>query len=563
MKLDIEREVMKAMMEKGFDNPAFKTNYNYGSEEVDSRHLNAEEIIALKKICDSAPFNEEIENRRIVRAINNIQDLEKGGDKKKIANLQKMEEALIRFLEPLPNHWVFIENKLHDLMLPYFISNIEYHPPYTRGEDYIPARLELKAKAHKQGSSSDQSLSLHKGDLQGGKTVTEILANIGWIPETEDMVSSYEKDVVYYNECSVKEGQQFLAKGRCSMGNDRWDREIVDLEKKGSFSKVIMDNEIGQESNNRNSNSPVIGSTMWIKDTRKKTKDEIEEEEDSTETIHLPVHPFVTVFVLELHQYGTVHVANVSDYKYNNALADKLVLSDDRRELIDLLIGSEQDGYGDIVEGKGKGVIILTSGVPGTGKTLTAEVFSEKVERPLYIIQCSQLGTSPDDLEKLLAEVLERATRWGAILLIDEADVYIHERGSDVVQNAIVGVFLRLLEYYSGVLFLTTNRETLVDDAIKSRVMAHIRYALPDYDEKGKLWKILSDQYGAEITGAVIKELVEDKMLKNISGRSIKQLVRLSKALAAKRECKIDTALVKWVAKFQDIESMKAKDAKK
>jgi len=554
MKIEIEREVMKAMRDAGYDNPAFHTSYSFGSETVDSRHMNAEELQKLKEICTLPEYHKDIENRRVIRAINNIQDLDKAGGNAKISNLQKMEEALIKFLQPLPHHWVFIENKTHDVMLPYFIKNIKYHPPYNRGEDYIPARLELKGEAFKQGSKETPTISLHKSDLAGGKTVGDLLSDIGWIPETAEMVDQYEADIAFFNEASVKEGYQFLGKGLCSLGSDRWDRTIMNLEKKGSPSKVIMDNDEGEENKKT---SCVIGSTMWVVLDRKKTKDEMEEEEDSSETVHLPVHPFVTVFVLDVHQYGVMYIRNLTDYKYDAGLADKLVLSDDRRELIDLLIGSEQDGYSDIVEGKGKGVIILTSGVPGTGKTLTAEVFSEKVERPLYIIQCSQLGTDPDELEKLLAEVLERATRWGAILLIDEADVYIHERGADVVQNAIVGVFLRLLEYYSGVLFLTTNRETLVDDAIKSRVMAHVRYKLPDYDEKVKLWKILSEQYGANISPAVIKELVEDKSLKMISGRSIKQLCRLSKALANKRVVPIDKDLVKWVARFQDIETGK------
>ena len=73
--------------------------------------------------------------------------------------------------------------------------------------------------------------------------------------------------------------------------------------------------------------------------------------------------------------------------------------------------------------------------------------FREASKKALYVVQCSQLGISAEQLEEKLSGVLERASRWGIILLIDEADVYIHERGNDLEQNAIVGVFLRLLEY--------------------------------------------------------------------------------------------------------------------
>src|SRR6185295_19284784 len=104
-----------------------------------------------------------------------------------------------------------------------------------------------------------------------------------------------------------------------------------------------------------------------------------------------------------------------------------------------------------IVAGKTGGTIVFCTGEPGTGKTLTGEVFSEVIKRPLYVVQCSQLGTDEEELEKQLKKVLRRAQRWGAILLIDEADVYVRERGDDIQQNAIVGVFLRVLEYYRGI----------------------------------------------------------------------------------------------------------------
>jgi hypothetical protein len=49
------------------------------------------------------------------------------------------------------------------------------------------------------------------------------------------------------------------------------------------------------------------------------------------------------------------------------------------------------------------------------------------------------------------------------VLLIDEADVFLEKRTlTDVHRNALVSVFLRLLEYYEGILFLTTNRVATV-----------------------------------------------------------------------------------------------------
>jgi len=556
MKLEIGRNIMKIMVEEfGSENPAFMTQYSYGSENIDSHHLTEEELEQLKTICSRKEHSVDINNRRVVRGIKSLQKLAKEGNDKPIGRLQAMTEAITNYLMPLPHHWIFVEDEFSAVMKPYFVKTIEYHPPHQRSEDdYVPAYIELKAVGWCRGQRVTAGEAVHQEDLQGGITVGELLGNIGWIPETEEMVVEHEKYVAYYNECCDKMGEQFLGYGVCKAGSDNWQDEIVDLEKHGMPSKLVMDNDQERGSRSRrgrDDTSPIITCTLWCK---KPVNLEDEDDVDEDATIRLPVHPIVQVFILSLHEYAKIHVANIKDYDYDEKMADKLVLSDDRRELIDLLIGSERDGYSDIVEGKGKGVIILTSGPPGTGKTLTAEVFSEKVHKPLYIVQCSQLGTDPDELEKHLADVLEKATRWDAILLIDEADVYIHERGDDVDQNAIVGVFLRLLEYYSGVLFLTTNRATVIDDAIISRVMAHIRYDLPTYDEKVKLWKVLSEQYGVKLSAELRNDLAKEKLFKRISGRSIKQLCRLGKALAARRECEIDANLIKWVARFQDIE---------
>lgn len=184
-----------------------------------------------------------------------------------------------------------------------------------------------------------------------------------------------------------------------------------------------------------------------------------------------------------------------------------------------------------------------------THNTLTAEVYSEAAKRPLYMVQCSQLGTNEEVLEKKLALVLERAVRWRTILLIDEADVYIHERGKDIQQNAIVGVFLRLLEYYNGIMFMTTNRATVIDDAIMSRATAHIKYEIPTDDAKRtRLWKVLAAQYGVE--GLDIFKAIQT--FPKVSGRSIRQLIRLAKIMANRNGTKVTVASLKWAAKFHD-----------
>ncbi len=51
------------------------------------------------------------------------------------------------------------------------------------------------------------------------------------------------------------------------------------------------------------------------------------------------------------------------------------------------------------------------------------------------------------------------------------------KRSSDTLdKNAIVSVFLHCLEYYLGILFLTTNRHADFDNAIMSRIHLHLAF---------------------------------------------------------------------------------------
>jgi AAA+ superfamily predicted ATPase len=166
----------------------------------------------------------------------------------------------------------------------------------------------------------------------------------------------------------------------------------------------------------------------------------------------------VKLFDLDRHCFVRAHVDQVKDYVWDTNLGDKLILPHSHKEVIQILMETAKDQIDDIIRGKSGGTICICTGEPGTGKTLTAEVTSEVIKSPLYKVNCSQLGTNEEEIEKELSRVLSRASRWQALLLIDEADVYVRARENDIQQNAIVGVFLRVLEYYRGILFLTSNR---------------------------------------------------------------------------------------------------------
>ncbi|PLB53481.1 hypothetical protein P170DRAFT_508091 [Aspergillus steynii IBT 23096] len=131
----------------------------------------------------------------------------------------------------------------------------------------------------------------------------------------------------------------------------------------------------------------------------------------------------------------------------------------------------------DLIRGKGSGLVILLHGVPGVGKTATAEAVAQANNKPLFAITCGDLGFTPESVDTHLKEIFRLAHRWGCVLLLDEADVFLTRRDiSDLNRNALVSVFLRVLEYYSGILFLTTNRVGILDEAFKSRIHLTLHY---------------------------------------------------------------------------------------
>jgi SpoVK/Ycf46/Vps4 family AAA+-type ATPase len=128
-------------------------------------------------------------------------------------------------------------------------------------------------------------------------------------------------------------------------------------------------------------------------------------------------------------------------------------------------------------------------------------------------------------MEAALKDVLTRAQRWGAVMLIDEADVYIKRRDDDMTMNAVVGVFLRVLEYFNGLLFLTTNRVDDIDEAIVSRCIALIRYHAPDRDGRRRIWEVMVEQFGLAVDAPLMARLVD--LFPQATGRDIKGLTKL------------------------------------
>ena len=145
----------------------------------------------------------------------------------------------------------------------------------------------------------------------------------------------------------------------------------------------------------------------------------------------------------------------------------------------------------DLVRGKGKGLIILLHGAPGVGKTSTAETVADAFGKLLFPITCGDLGLTAADVERELSEKFHLAELWDCVLLLDEADVFLAKRmNTDIKRNSLVSVFLRVLEHFTGVLFLTTNRVGAFDEAFKSRIHISLYYPPLDAEMTRDIWKM-------------------------------------------------------------------------
>ncbi|KAH8790277.1 P-loop containing nucleoside triphosphate hydrolase protein [Hyaloscypha finlandica] len=243
-------------------------------------------------------------------------------------------------------------------------------------------------------------------------------------------------------------------------------------------------------------------------------------------------------------------VAKITDIEFNTRAYDNLLLPQDQKDMIFSLVGVHTNNnlsFDDVIKGKGKGMVFLLHGVPGVGKTLTAESVADQTRQPLYTISCGELGTEPSAVERKLKAALDLATTWNAIALIDEADIFLEARSMhDLERNSLVStVFLRLLEYYEGILFLTTNRIEAFDPAFKSRIHLAVKYHPLTLTYRINLWK----SFIANTTGVVPPDWPIDDILgftygwltneylleigkEDLNGRQIKNTVRTAHALA-------------------------------
>ncbi len=269
--------------------------------------------------------------------------------------------------------------------------------------------------------------------------------------------------------------------------------------------------------------------------------------EEVSEDLMFMCYPFVNGFSFATKEWGEMYVENLNDIVFDDNAFDYLVLDESIKQMIRALVINSEGTFTDIIQKKSGGTIICLSGPPGVGKTLCSESLAELLHKPLYSVSVGELGSNVEILEKRLAEILEIAHAWDAIILLDEADIFMEKRSTnDIQRNAMVSVFLRLLERYQGIMFLTTNRPDEFDAAFHSRISISINYKELDQEARFKIWTNLLNASKSDLTLIDITKLSLVKM----NGRQIKNCIRMGQCLAKESTQSLSTDIIEKVIPF-------------
>ncbi|KAL7626543.1 hypothetical protein AAE478_003315 [Parahypoxylon ruwenzoriense] len=222
---------------------------------------------------------------------------------------------------------------------------------------------------------------------------------------------------------------------------------------------------------------------------------------------------YVRGYCFKIKKWVTFHIDHVREIQWHDGAFDNLVLAGEYKRLIKAFVESHvenKEKFDDMIEGK----------------------VSEKLRRPLYAMGAGELGGDAESVEDNLHMILEAAAKWDAVLLLDECDVLLAKRSVDNLgRNSIVAIFLRLLEYYRGMLFMTTNRVEAIDPAFQSRIHLTIRYPSLDVPARRQIWERFVQNSQQEST--LKPPDFDDLQSVDVNGREIKNLVKTAQLLAS------------------------------
>lgn len=240
---------------------------------------------------------------------------------------------------------------------------------------------------------------------------------------------------------------------------------------------------------------------------------------------------------------------------------DDIVLPDDQTAALVELIARirerrrvyEDWGFAEKV-GRNLGVSALFSGPPGTGKTMAAGIVARSLHTELYQVDLSKISSKwIGETEKNLATLFAAAEAGHAMLLFDEADALFGKRtevrsSNDRHANQETNYLLQRLESYSGICILTTNHEAAIDEAFRRRLAIHVRFPMPDVEERKQLWRAIIPDRAPVADDLPLDELAAKYAM---SGGYIRNAVLRAAFIAAHEQAPIDASHLTRAAQLE------------
>ena len=331
--------------------------------------------------------------------------------------------------------------------------------------------------------------------------------------------------------------------------NLRHNPHVPRFKKFTSHGRVMLDPALYEVVDPTNYMTPVIERVVQLEDVRDEDK--------------ILMHSMLYGFSLGDKVWGGFSVSRLSAVDWNPSVFDSVIIDGGRKKFLESLVRNHssrtaQNSFDDIVRDKGKGLVGLFCGPPGLGKTLTAEAVAEVARRPLITLSSGEMGDNSISVEKRLNAEFRLAEAWNAVLLLDEADVFMAERSNDnLAQNAITSVFLRKLEYYQGILLLTTNRMERIDSAFDSRIHFRFNFEDLDADARASIWKTFLTKAGGkgEVKVQISDEERKGLAARKLNGRQIKNIVSVSRAYALQESVPLDLDVVQMAVNFTQFDA--------
>lgn len=200
----------------------------------------------------------------------------------------------------------------------------------------------------------------------------------------------------------------------------------------------------------------------------------------------------------------------------------------------------------------GRGLNILFSGPPGSGKTMAAEVIATELSLELYKIDVSQIVSKYiGETEKNLSRIFDEAETSNAILLFDEADALFGKRSEvkdahDRYANVEISYLLQKMEEYTGIVILATNLNQNLDDAFARRLHFKLEFPFPEQQQRGRIWRGMFPA-GAPLDSGLDFGFMAEKFI--LAGGNIKNIALNAAFYAAHEGCSIGMKQIMLAAK--------------